>query len=78
MGSFARCMPSHGVPNWPDPTPHPPDPSRPTFILPATIQPIPQTISKMDEYLRLVPNNEAVGHIDNNNWQTAQQQMAGQ
>jgi hypothetical protein len=78
MASFARCMRSHGVPVWPDPTPYPPDPSRPTFMLPASIQPTPQTISKMDVCLRLVPNNEAVGHIDNNNWQAAQQQMAGQ
>jgi hypothetical protein len=78
MASFARCMRSHGVPDWPDPTPYPPDPSRPTFILPASIQPVPQAISKMDECLRLVPNNEVVGHIDNNSWQAAQQAMAGQ
>jgi hypothetical protein len=31
----------------------------------------------MEECLRLVPMNYAVGHIDNNNWQSAQQQMAG-
>jgi hypothetical protein len=47
-------------------------------MLPASIQPIPQTISKMDVCLRLVPNNEVVGHIDNDNWQAAQQAMAGQ
>ena len=78
MASFARCMRSHGVPNWPDPMPYPPDPSRATFILPASIQPVPQTISKMDECLRLVPNNEVVGHIDNDDWGPAQQAMAGQ
>jgi hypothetical protein len=78
MASFARCMRSHGVPNWPDPTRYPPDPSRPTFMLPASIQPVPETISKMDVCLRLVPNNEAVGHIDNDNWRAAQQAMAGQ
>jgi hypothetical protein len=78
MLSFARCMRSHGVLNWPDPVPYPPYPSDPTFILPASIQPIPQTISTMDECLRLVPNNDVVGHIDNDNWQAAQQQMAGQ
>jgi hypothetical protein len=78
MARFARCMRSHGVPNWPDPTPYPPRPSDPTYMLPASIQPIPQTISKMDECLRLVPNNEVVGHIDNDNWQAAQQAMAGQ
>jgi hypothetical protein len=26
-------MHSHGVPNWPDPSPYPPDPVRPTFNL---------------------------------------------
>ena len=78
MLSFARCMRSHGEPNWPDPTPYPPRPSDPTFNLPASIQPIPRVISKMDECLRLVPNNAVVGHIDNNNWMAAQQQMAGQ
>jgi len=78
MASFARCIRSHGVPNWPDPTPYPPDPSRPTFILPASIQPVPKIISKMQICLRLVPNNQVIGHIDNNDWMTAQQQMAGQ
>ena len=76
--NFARCMRSHGVPNWPDPTPYPPYPNEPTFMLPASIQPVPQTISKMEVCLRLVPNNEVVGHIDNDNWQAAQQAMAGQ
>lgn len=78
MASFARCMRAHGEPNWPDPTAYPPDPSRPTFILPAGIQPTPQTISRMDVCLRLVPHNAVVGHIDNDNWQAAQQAMAGQ
>jgi hypothetical protein len=78
MLHFARCMRSHGEPNWPDPTPYPPRPSDPTFNLPDSIQPVPQVISKMDECLRLVPNNAVVGHIDNNGWMAAQQQMAGQ
>lgn len=78
MASFARCMRSHGEPSWPDPTAYPPDPSRATFMLPAIIQPTPQTISKMEVCLRLVPHNEVVGHIDNDNWQAAQQAMAGQ
>jgi hypothetical protein len=78
MASFARCMRSHEVPNWPDPTPYPPSPNEPTFMLPASIQPVPQTISNMEICLRLVPNNEVVGHIDNDNWQAAQQAMAGQ
>ena len=33
MLGFTRCMPSHGVPNWPGPSPYPPDPVRPTFNL---------------------------------------------
>jgi hypothetical protein len=78
MASFARCMRAHGEPSWPDPTAYPPDPSRPTFMLPADIQPTPPTISKMEVCLRLVPNNAAVGHIDNDSWQAAQQAMAGQ
>jgi hypothetical protein len=78
MASFARCMRSHGTPNWPDPTPYPPRPSDPTFQLPASIQPTPQTISKMEVCLRLVPDNEVVGHIDNDNWEAAQRAMAGQ
>jgi hypothetical protein len=35
MLHFARCMHAHGVPNWPDPSPYPPDPARPTFNLQA-------------------------------------------
>lgn len=31
--SFARCMRSHGVTNWPDPTRYPPHPERPFFDL---------------------------------------------
>lgn len=78
MASFARCMRSHGVPNWPDPTPYPPYPNEPTFDLPASVQPVPRTISTMDECLRMVPHNEVVGHIENDNWRAAQQAMAGQ
>ena len=33
MLHFAQCMHSHGVPNWPDPSPYPQDPVRPTFNL---------------------------------------------
>jgi hypothetical protein len=78
MARFARCMRSHGTPSWPDPTPYPPRPSDPTFLLPASIQPTSQTISKVEVCLRLVPNNEVVGHIDNDNWVAAQQALAGQ
>jgi hypothetical protein len=33
MLHFAQCMHSRGVPNWPDPSPYPQDPVRPTFNL---------------------------------------------
>ena len=33
MVNFARCMRSHGVPNWPDPSAYSQDPLRPTFNL---------------------------------------------
>ena len=33
MLHFARCMHSHGVPNWPDPSAYSQDPQRPTFNL---------------------------------------------
>ena len=33
MLRFTRCMHSRGVPNWPGPSPYPPDPVRPTFNL---------------------------------------------
>jgi hypothetical protein len=77
MADFARCMRSRGVPSWPDPTPYPPEPERPTFNLPASIQPTPAIIATMDVCMRLVPDNDVVGHINNNSWQSAQQQMAG-
>jgi hypothetical protein len=35
MLHFAQCMHSHGVPNWPGPSPYPQDPVRPTFKLQA-------------------------------------------
>jgi hypothetical protein len=33
MRHFAQCMHAHGVANWPDPSPYPQDPVRPTFNL---------------------------------------------
>lgn len=33
MRRFSQCMHAHGVPNWPDPSPYPQDPLRPTFNL---------------------------------------------
>jgi hypothetical protein len=46
MANFARCMRSHGVPTWPDPTRYPPHPERPTFDLqPVGIDPSSPQIS---------------------------------
>ena len=49
--NFARCMRSHGVSNWPDPTSDPgPHPERPTFTLPVGIdQNSPQITAKVRE-----------------------------
>jgi hypothetical protein len=33
--AFSRCVRARGVPNWPDPSPYPQDPVRPTFKLQA-------------------------------------------
>jgi hypothetical protein len=35
LGKFARCMRSHGVPNWPDPTSRSTSDNRPAFNLTA-------------------------------------------
>jgi hypothetical protein len=77
MLSFARCMRSHGVSDWPDPTPYPPYPNEPTFNMPDSLHPTPQIVSKMHECQRLVPNNEVAGHIDNDSWQDVSREMAG-
>ncbi|MGH7153859.1 MAG: hypothetical protein ACREF3_08000 [Acetobacteraceae bacterium] len=48
MRNFARCMRSHGVPNWPDPTDTSPQDNRPFFNTPASIDPnAPQIESKI-------------------------------
>jgi hypothetical protein len=78
MLSFARCMRSHEVSDWPDPTPYPPYPNEPTFNMPASVHPTPQIVSKMHECQRLVPRNYVAGHIDNNSWQDVSREMAGQ
>jgi hypothetical protein len=39
MRNFARCMRSHGVPNWPDPAPTSPQDPRPFFHLPDSMDP---------------------------------------
>jgi hypothetical protein len=56
MANFARCMRSHGVPNWPDPTRYPQHPERPYFNLPATgIDPnAPQVTAKIHTCLYLL------------------------
>jgi hypothetical protein len=78
MLSFARCMRSHGVPDWPDPTPYPRYPNEPTFNMPADLHPTAQIVSKMRACQRLVPNNYVAGHIDNDSWQDVSREMAGQ
>lgn len=76
MLDFARCMRAHGVPDWPDPIPYPQDPSRPTYILPASMRPTSQIVSTMYECQRLVPHNAVGGHIDNDSWQSVSLAMA--
>jgi hypothetical protein len=54
--AFARCMRRHGDSSWPDPTPYPPHPERPTFDLQAAgIDPSsPEVMSKARECLPLL------------------------
>jgi hypothetical protein len=48
MRDFARCMRSHGVPNWPDPAPTSQQDQRPFFHLPDSIDPnAPQITTKI-------------------------------
>jgi hypothetical protein len=48
MRNFARCMRSHGVPDWPDPGPTSQQDQRPFFNLPASINPnAPQITTKI-------------------------------
>lgn len=48
MRNFARCMRSHGVPNWPDPTRTSQQDQRPFFNTPNSIDPnAPQIITKI-------------------------------
>jgi hypothetical protein len=48
MRAFARCMRSHGVPNWPDPTFTSAQDNRPFFKTPASIDPnAPQITAKI-------------------------------
>lgn len=56
---FARCMRSHGVRNWPDPTRYAPHPERPYFNLSAAgINPsAPQIVTKIHQCLYLLHGN---------------------
>ena len=58
MRNFARCMRSHGVPNWPDPTPTSQQDQRPFFSLPDSIdQNAPQITSKIPTCQHLLHAN---------------------
>jgi hypothetical protein len=69
-------MRSHGVSNFPDPTPYPPRPNEPTLEMPANLSPTPRLISKMHACQRLVPDNFVGGHIDNDSWQDVSRELA--
>ena len=48
MRNFARCMRSHGVPNWPDPARTSQQDQRPFFYVPNSIDPnAPQIVTRM-------------------------------
>lgn len=55
MRQFARCMRSHGVPNWPDPTVTSPQDNRPFFNTPASIDlSAPQIVGKINACQRVL------------------------
>ena len=73
MLHFARCMHSHGVPNWPDPSPYPPDPVRPTFNLHAAgigfhLGAQPGNIVNSPQIEARVRQCESVVHLDVSGW----------
>lgn len=58
MRSFARCMRSHGVTNWPDPTVTSAQDNRPFFNVPASIDPnAPQISNKIYACQRVMHAN---------------------
>jgi hypothetical protein len=58
MRTFARCMRSHGVPNWPDPAPTSQQDQRPFFYTPDSIDPnAPQIIAKIHTCQHLLHAN---------------------
>jgi hypothetical protein len=73
MLHFARCMHSHGVPNWPDPSAYPPDPQRPTFNLHAAgigfhLGAQPGNIVNSPQIQAKVRQCESVVHLDVSGW----------
>jgi hypothetical protein len=58
MRNFARCMRSHGVPNWPDPAPTSQQDQRPFFHVPDSIDPnAPQITTKIRACQRVLHAN---------------------
>lgn len=58
MRSFARCMRSHGVTNWPDPAVTSPQDNRPFFDLPTSIDPnVPEVSSEIRGCRRVMHAN---------------------
>jgi hypothetical protein len=73
MLHFARCMHSHGVPNWPDPSAYSQDPQRPTFNLHAAgigfhLGAQPGNIVNSPQIQAKVGQCESVVHLDVSGW----------
>ena len=73
MLHFARCMHSHGVPNWPDPSAYSQDPQRPTFNLHAAgigfhLGAQPGNIVNSPQVEARVRQCESVVHLDVSGW----------
>ena len=73
MLHFARCMHSHGVPNWPDPSAYSQDPQRPTFNLHAAgigfhLGAQPGNIVNSPQIEARVRQCESVVHLDVSGW----------
>jgi len=73
MLQFARCMHSHGVPNWPDPSAYSQDPQRPTFNLHAAgigfhLGAQPGNIVNSPQIEARVRQCESVVHLDVSGW----------
>jgi len=73
MLHFARCMHSHGVPNWPDPSAYSQDPLRPTFNLHAAgigfhLGAQPGNVVNSPQIQAKVRQCESVVHLDVSGW----------